>query len=353
MYNKLFTRILYSSIWTEAYATRLVWIAMLAAMDEDGIVHAATPRNLAALAGVTVEEAEQAVATLSAPDPESSNPDREGRRIERFPGGWVVTNAVVYRDMATRMMIRAQTRERVRRHRELGGGDPSKWTAIRASVLRRDHGICRYCLSPATEVDHVVPVSRGGTDDVDNLVAACRPCNSAKNNRLPDEAGLTLHPVTHGETQQVTHRVTQPVTPSEAEANKRSRSSRRDDHDRTPKPTTPKDGHRVTFDGFWSRYPRKVAKANAWKAWAALKPDSALVETISTALEAQRRSEAWTRDDGRFIPHAATWLRGRRWEDVVETPPPAATGTEDARRRTVDVVASRLALLRGRVGGDR
>jgi len=69
MYNKLFSRILYSSIWTESYATRLVWIAMLAAMDEDGIVHAATPRNLAALAGVTPEEAEVAVTTLSSPAP--------------------------------------------------------------------------------------------------------------------------------------------------------------------------------------------------------------------------------------------------------------------------------------------
>ena len=103
---------------------------------------------------------------------------------------------------------------------------------------------------------------------------------------------------------------------------------------------------------FWSRYPLKVAKQSAWKAWSALKPESALVETIVQALDAQRRTDAWTRDGGQYIPHAATWLRGRRWEDVVEAPA-AATGTDPVRQRTVDLVEARLALLHGPRGGDQ
>lgn len=55
----------------------------------------------------------------------------------------------------------------------------------RAIVLQRR--LCTYCGDPATCVDHVVPVSRGGTDEDSNLVAACGPCNSAKGDRLLSE----------------------------------------------------------------------------------------------------------------------------------------------------------------------
>ena len=54
----------------------------------------------------------------------------------------------------------------------------------RFEVLRRDNHACRYCGRTAPEVkltlDHVVPVSLGGTDDPDNLVAACHDCNSGE-----------------------------------------------------------------------------------------------------------------------------------------------------------------------------
>jgi hypothetical protein len=118
VYNKLFSKILFSSIWTEDYPTRIVWVMFLAAMDEDGIVQVATPKNVAALAQVTPEEAERAIAILEAPDPASSNPDHDGRRLERFPGGWRVLNAPVYREIATREQMRQRTAERVRRHRD-------------------------------------------------------------------------------------------------------------------------------------------------------------------------------------------------------------------------------------------
>ena len=36
---------------------------------------------------------------------------------------------------------------------------------------------------------------------------------------------------------------------------------------------------------------------------------------MSAALERDKRSEQWRRDNGDFIPHPASWLNGRRWED--------------------------------------
>lgn len=55
---------------------------------------------------------------------------------------------------------------------------------LRFEILRRDGFTCRYCGAEASEsklqIDHVVPVTFGGTDTPDNLVAACAECNSGK-----------------------------------------------------------------------------------------------------------------------------------------------------------------------------
>lgn len=62
----------------------------------------------------------------------------------------------------------------------------------RRAVFVRDSFQCQYCGAPADNVDHVLPRSRGGGHTWDNVVAACRPCNTRKENRLPVEAGLKL-----------------------------------------------------------------------------------------------------------------------------------------------------------------
>lgn len=48
-------------------------------------------------------------------------------------------------------------------------------------------GDCAYCGKPATTRDHVLPLSRGGTDDPANVVVCCVSCNSSKANRTPEE----------------------------------------------------------------------------------------------------------------------------------------------------------------------
>jgi len=62
----------------------------------------------------------------------------------------------------------------------------------RRSVFARDGHRCQYCGNQAENIDHVVPRSRGGTHTWDNVVAACRRCNAAKEDRLLEETGFTL-----------------------------------------------------------------------------------------------------------------------------------------------------------------
>lgn len=44
-------------------------------------------------------------------------------------------------------------------------------------------------------VDHMLPVSRGGSNDFTNLVIACFACNHRKRDRTPEEAGMPVLPI--------------------------------------------------------------------------------------------------------------------------------------------------------------
>ena len=72
------------------------------------------------------------------------------------------------------------------------------------------------------------------------------------------------------------------------------------------------------FERFWKAYPKKVAKADARKAWAQTKDFRPDIETLLTAIKAQCRTEQWMRGAGQFIPYPATWMRGERWDDELE-----------------------------------
>ncbi len=67
------------------------------------------------------------------------------------------------------------------------------------------------------------------------------------------------------------------------------------------------------FTQFWAAYPRKVSKAAAERAFLKLKPDAALLEKLLSALAWQRTQPQW--QDVQYVPHASTWLNGRRFED--------------------------------------
>ena len=66
--------------------------------------------------------------------------------------------------------------------RKTSGG---RWEKVRQRILKRDKHLCQVCLkrgrpTPAAEVDHVVPLFKGGTDDDANLQAICRSCHDSK-----------------------------------------------------------------------------------------------------------------------------------------------------------------------------
>jgi len=73
------------------------------------------------------------------------------------------------------------------------------------------------------------------------------------------------------------------------------------------------------FDAFWQAYPLKKSKKDAVKAWAKIKPNEHLAGKILQAVQRAMTSEDWTKDGGRYIPHASTWLNGERWNDEVQT----------------------------------
>ena len=128
MYNRLFTKILDSSIWLEPSETRIVWLTLIAAMDEDGYAHFSAIENLAGRARVTLEQAQTAVDCFLNPDPNSSNPENEGRRVERVPGGFFILNAPEHRKILNREIQREQVRVRVARHRENVSGNKTTVT---------------------------------------------------------------------------------------------------------------------------------------------------------------------------------------------------------------------------------
>ncbi len=66
-------------------------------------------------------------------------------------------------------------------------------------LFARDDYQCQYCGRRANELkpresltrDHLIPMSRGGTNEWTNVVTACSSCNTRKANRMPYEIGMT------------------------------------------------------------------------------------------------------------------------------------------------------------------
>lgn len=222
-------------------------------MDETGFAHFASIANVAHRARVTTEEAQAGIATLERPDPDSSDPEFEGRRIERVPGGWLVLNAEKHRQLVSRVIVQEQTRERVRKYRNKLKGD----------------GLAEKPRSHHMERD----VTHG---------------NGADTGRNPSESE------------------TESETESEEKISVRA--------PRSPHPDVVGE-QAQRFDRFWACYPNKKGKDAARKAWAKRHPSEALTELIVAAIARQLSWPEWTRDGGQYIPHPATWLNRGSWDD--------------------------------------
>jgi hypothetical protein len=67
-----------------------------------------------------------------------------------------------------------------------------------------------------------------------------------------------------------------------------------------------------SFERFWKAYPRKEAKAYAYRCFLRQK---APLATIIAGIDRHLQTENWKKDGGKFIPHPATFLSQKRWED--------------------------------------
>lgn len=163
-------------------ATRGVWIDLLCAMHQSGRLGElrGTTDQIARLARCSTAELTQALTELQT----------TGTADVTFRNNDVV---VGNRLMKREAKERKEGAKRQAKFRENGGGDPDRWTYIRASILLLDQKKCAYCGRKATTVDHIIPRTKGGGEEETNLVACCRVCNSTKNNRLPHEAKMNFH----------------------------------------------------------------------------------------------------------------------------------------------------------------
>lgn len=217
-FTKLFSSIISSSIWSEDDKTRLVWITFLALADADGFVSGAIP-GIAALARMSVEDAERSIIKLLSPDKYSRSQAEQGRRLKSAEGGWLIINYPMYR-----------SRERLEERKEY----------LRNYQREYMRKVRKVSNTSSTNVQPSASVSVSGKKEGD-----CK-----------------------GE----------------------------DD-----------------FAVFWEAYPKHKAKPVAFKAWCKAKlPELSI---ILAAIEKQKQTPDWRKDNGQFIPYPASWLNGRQWED--------------------------------------
>lgn len=100
------------------------------------------------------------------------------------------------------------------------------------------------------------------------------------------------------------------------------------------------------FDRFWAAYPRKEAKPRAKSEFDKLSPDEVLLERMLSAIARWKGSAQWQEDGGKYIPHPATWIHQKRWEDD----PPKKSGQQYEQRdysTEEDDTARLMAILQG------
>jgi 5-methylcytosine-specific restriction endonuclease McrA len=109
-------------------------------------------------------------------DPKNAELDRE--RSRKFRPGYYKTHVAQYSHYS-----------RMRRAQKLSAGGSYSVSDIR-KMYANQKGKCYWCskkLNGQYHIDHVIPLSRGGSNDISNIVISCPPCNFEKNDRLPSE----------------------------------------------------------------------------------------------------------------------------------------------------------------------
>jgi hypothetical protein len=119
LYGKIFDSIYEGTLYGQ-WEALVTFQQMIVLCDADGMIDM-TPQAIAARTSIPLKIIQKGIKVLEAPDQFSRTPDEEGRRLELIdahrPWGWHIVNHEKYMRMQDADMIRAQTRERVRKHR--------------------------------------------------------------------------------------------------------------------------------------------------------------------------------------------------------------------------------------------
>lgn len=135
MYAKVF-RSLWDGTLAESWETWSVFVFLLAHADLDGTVEM-TAGAIARRSCIPLERVEAALSTLQCPDPASRSDAEGGRRLIPLDGrgwGWRIVNYMHYRTLKDAEMVRHQTRERVKRHRNAVSRDVTPGNASKRHV---------------------------------------------------------------------------------------------------------------------------------------------------------------------------------------------------------------------------
>lgn len=160
--------------------------------------------------------------------------------------------------------------------------------------------------------------------------------NDRKRRQREREHELALAAVSPGVTEVVSRNVTQSHVESRSVTLEEKREEEKEQEQELTPPTPRKRGEGVgshrklkavpaqdRFAEFWQAYPRKVAKPAAEKAWRRVAGEA---DAILAGLRRSIGCEQWAKGGGQFIPHPATWLNGRRWEDSIDAGTASASG---------------------------
>ena len=173
---------------------------------------------------------------------------------------------------------------------------------IKKQYAMRDDFICHVCgeeivlgepeLRRKLSLDHIKPRSKGGLDTPTNIKIAHFGCNASKKDSYDSE------------------NIPGTVSDGKERKGKEGKGTGKGKELSPPAQSIP-------FDIFWNRYPRKTNKQKAEAAWKKLNPSEGLLNEIIQNIDRRLLLDEWSCDRKDFIPHASTFLNGRRWEDEI------------------------------------
>ena len=101
-----------------------------------------------------------------------------------------------------------------------------------------------------------------------------------------------------------------------------------------PSPPARSVGYSDEFESFWQAYPKKTGKGVAWESWKKRKSPIPEISQVLKSIEDNKKSHAWEKDGGQFIPMPSTWINQRRWDDEVSYARPASyyAGLDNGRK---------------------